>query len=104
MIRLFQTGSPRIYRGRELDEIAFPLGGIGTGTISLGGWGQLRDFELFNRPSKGLMLDYSFFTLYAEQEGLPGVCRVIQGPVGGGNWTGNGSGVEPIGWRRTSTL
>ena len=33
--------------------IAFPLGGIGTGTISLGGRGNLRDWEIFNRPDKG---------------------------------------------------
>ncbi len=31
-----------IYTGESLREIAFPLGGIGTGTLSLGGRGQLR--------------------------------------------------------------
>jgi uncharacterized protein (DUF608 family) len=38
-----------VYTGDRLREIAFPLGGIGTGTISLGGRGQLRDFEIANR-------------------------------------------------------
>jgi uncharacterized protein (DUF608 family) len=33
--------------------LAFPLGGIGTGSISLGGRGQLRDWEIYNRPDKG---------------------------------------------------
>ena len=44
---------PRTYTGRHLAMIAFPLGGIGTGSISLGGRGQLRDWEIFNRPDKG---------------------------------------------------
>src|ERR1051325_10578891 len=38
---------PRIFSQGELSRIAFPLGGIGTGSISLGGRGQLRDFEIF---------------------------------------------------------
>lgn len=41
------------YAGAERARIAMPVGGIGTGTISLGGRGQLRDWELFNRPAKG---------------------------------------------------
>ena len=32
---------------------AFPLGGIGTGTVSLGARGELRDWELENSPAKG---------------------------------------------------
>ena len=50
---LLKRGPQLTYRGRNLDQIAFPLGGIGTGTISLGGWGQLRDWEILNRPAKG---------------------------------------------------
>ena len=41
------------YEGCRLREIAFPLGGIGTGTFCLGGRAEYRDFELFNRPDKG---------------------------------------------------
>ena len=37
---LYPVGKPRVYRGRQLAEIAFPLGGIGTGTVSLGGPGR----------------------------------------------------------------
>ena len=32
-----------------------PLGGMGAGSISIGGCGDLRDFELFNRPAKGFV-------------------------------------------------
>jgi uncharacterized protein (DUF608 family) len=90
---LLSRGREHVYRGRELDEIAFPLGGIGTGSISIGGWGQLRDFEIFNRPNKGLMFNYTFFTLFARERGQSGVTRVVQGPVGGSNFAGSGSGV-----------
>jgi hypothetical protein len=41
------------YIGERLREIAFPLGGIGTGTISLGGRGNLQDFGIANRPATG---------------------------------------------------
>ena len=50
---LYGTGRMKARKGRELDEIAFPLGGIGTGMVSLGGWGQLRAWEIMNRPAKG---------------------------------------------------
>ena len=92
---LFNVGKPKVYTGRQLDEIAFPLGGIGTGMISLGGWGQLRDFEIFNKPDKGLMFQYTFFTLYAKQGEKPPVTRVLQGPVGG-TYTGTGHGVSRL--------
>jgi non-lysosomal glucosylceramidase len=90
---LFAIGARQTYMGRQLDEIAFPLGGIGAGSISLGGWGQLRDFEIFNRPSKGLQFQMTFFTLFACRDGEEPVTRVLQGPVGG-FFTGSGSGVD----------
>ncbi|MFW5845760.1 MAG: GH116 family glycosyl-hydrolase, partial [Planctomycetota bacterium] len=39
----------------HLHAISLPLGGIGTGTIGLGGRGQLCDWECFNAPSKGFI-------------------------------------------------
>ena len=58
--QLFQSGAPRIFEGESLREVAFPLGGIGTGTVSLGGRGNLRDWEIFNRPDKGVNLPFTF--------------------------------------------
>lgn len=76
--------SPQItYRGRNLDEIAFPLGGIGTGMVSLGGWGQLRNWEIRNHPHKGYNVPHSFFTLNCRSADGSTVTRVLQGPVGG---------------------
>lgn len=90
--KLLQRGAPIVYRGRQLDEIAMPVGGIGTGSISFGGWGQLRDFEIFNKPDKGLELQYTFFTLYARQAGHEPITRVLQGPVGGNEFMGPNRG------------
>ncbi|MGO8785975.1 MAG: GH116 family glycosyl-hydrolase [Terriglobia bacterium] len=69
---------PRTFTGRSLKMIAFPLGGIGTGTISLGGRGQLRDWEIFNRPDKGNELDYAFPSIWAKVEGHEPVVRVLE--------------------------
>ncbi len=43
------------YDQDHLGRIALPLGGIGTGTVSLGGRGDLRDWEIMNRPAKGFV-------------------------------------------------
>ena len=69
---------PRTFTGRNLKMIAFPLGGIGTGTVSLGGRGQLRDWELFNRPDQGNELSYAFPAIWAKVgDGKP-VARVLE--------------------------
>lgn len=67
------------YENEYLSEIAFPLGGIGTGTVSLGGRGNLQDWEIMNRPSKGFAPDYGFFTLWTQQGANQPDTRVIEG-------------------------
>ncbi len=73
------------YDSEHLSRIALPLGGIGTGTVSLGGRGDLRDWEIMNRPAKGFVPLHSeagpFFALYAKAEGEEAVTRVLEGPV-----------------------
>jgi non-lysosomal glucosylceramidase len=93
-------GVPPLYDGDNLREIAFPLGGIGTGCVSLHGTGRLVDWEIFNRPNKGSILPYTFFTLRAKAEGQEPVVRVVQAPAqspfsgaGGGSYRGFGFGV-----------
>jgi non-lysosomal glucosylceramidase len=73
-----QISKQRTFTGQALHEIAFPIGGIGTGCISLGGRGELRDWEIFNRPAKGSHLDFSFFALWAQRAGKPAVARVLE--------------------------
>jgi uncharacterized protein (DUF608 family) len=69
---------PRTYAGRHLEMIALPLGGIGTGSISLGGRGQLRDWEIFNRPDKGRSPRYAFASIWARRAGGKPVARVLE--------------------------
>lgn len=68
---------------RTFDEsataVAFPLGGIGTGNVSLGARGELRDWEIFNRPDKGSVLPNTFFAIRAQVEGREAVSRVLEG-------------------------
>jgi len=75
---LFAVAPPKKYAGEYLREIAFPLGGIGTGCISLAGRAQLIDWEIFNRPNKGYRPDYPFFSLWAQTEGEDPVFRVLE--------------------------
>lgn len=58
------------YDQQHLRRIALPLGGIGTGTVSLGGRGDLRDWEIVNRPAKGFSPRNTFFALYVQPEAV----------------------------------
>jgi uncharacterized protein (DUF608 family) len=69
---------PRRFTGRQLARIAFPLGGVATGTIGLGGRGQLVDWEIYNRPDKGNIPEYAFASLRVERAGRPAVNRVLE--------------------------
>lgn len=80
-VDLFQTGQHRVFEGSHLNEVAFPLGGIGTGMVSLGGRGDLRDWEIFNRPGKGVNLPQTFFVLRIHQEGKEPMLRILEGPL-----------------------
>lgn len=75
---LFGQGEQRVFTGENLKEIAFPLGGIGTGTIALGGRGNLRDWEIFNRPAKGNIPPYTFIAIYAKKAGRQPVARLLE--------------------------
>ncbi len=68
----------RVFEDEFLSEIAFPLGGIGTGTVSLGGRGELKDWEIANKPDKGRMLDNSFFALWHRSEGSEPSARILE--------------------------
>ena len=72
---------PRVFTGRQLAMISFPLGGIGAGTISLGGRGQLRDWEIFNRPDKGGGVQYAFPCIWAQAGKRKPVVRVLEARI-----------------------
>jgi uncharacterized protein (DUF608 family) len=72
---------PRVFTGRHLTSIAFPLGGVGAGCISLGGRGQLRDWEIFNRPDKGNAPTYAFPAIWARASADIPVVRVLESRI-----------------------
>ncbi len=57
---------PRIFEGRQLKMISFPLGGVAAGSLGLGGRGQLRDWEIFNRPNQGFSPPYAFPAIWVQ--------------------------------------
>ena len=61
--------------------LAFPLGGIGTGNVSLGARGELRDWEIFNSPAKGASLPLTFFAIRCKQAGKAPQLRLLEGPL-----------------------
>ncbi len=75
------TEYPRVYAGDHLKMIAFPLGGVGAGSISLGGRGQLRDWEIFNRPNKGFAPNYGFPAIWAQAGNNTPVARVLESRI-----------------------
>jgi uncharacterized protein (DUF608 family) len=82
--------APYSYREGNLREIAFPLGGIGTGCVSLDGRGGLRDWEIFNRPNKNLLLQHTFPALWYKTASGKKRALTLLGPRVR-DWMGEGS-------------
>src|ERR1700693_1811369 len=72
---------PRVFTGRQLKMIAFPLGGIAAGSISLGGRGQLRDWEIFNRPDKGASPAYAFPSIWVQAGKDAPLARILEARI-----------------------
>lgn len=73
--------SPFLYQGAKTNEISFPLGGIGSGSIGLAGNGRLIDWEIFNRPNKGSVNGFSHFAVRAERDDKVPAARILQGDL-----------------------
>lgn len=74
------------YDSAHLQRVALPLGGIGTGTVSLGGCGELRDWEIMNVPGKGYSTvtdgnDAPFFAIYTRTSEGEENTRMLAGPI-----------------------
>ncbi len=76
------------YDSDHLRRVALPLGGIGTGTVSLGGRGDLRDWEVMNRPAKGFTPENCFFAIRAKRAGEDAVTRALEGPIDPADYEG----------------
>ena len=81
----------KTYEGKYTNEVAMPLGGIGTGTVSIGGRGDLRDWEVMNRGALGYLPAFKFvaptiangpfFALYYKEQDKEAEVKVLEGPV-----------------------
>ncbi|MGB4900061.1 MAG: GH116 family glycosyl-hydrolase, partial [Saprospiraceae bacterium] len=74
------------YDQNHLYRIALPIGGIGTGTVSLSGKGELRDWEIMNRPAKnfsgGQMGNgVPFFSIYVQEKNGKKYIKGLMGPL-----------------------
>ena len=74
------------YDQDHLTRIALPLGGIGTGTVSIGGRGDLRDWEIMNRPAKGFVPCGTGHNCHPSiilsvADGSERVTRLLEGPL-----------------------
>lgn len=76
----------KTYDQEHLYRIALPVGGIGTGTVSLSGRGELCDWELMNVPAK----EYStvtpgnnapFFSIYVKSENGVATTTLLAGSL-----------------------
>ena len=72
---------PRRFTGRQLKMIAFPLGGVAAGSLSLGGRGQLRDWEIFNRPNKGFSPPYALPSIWIQAGDSKPIARVLEARI-----------------------
>ncbi len=69
-----------IYEKEYLREVKFPLGGIGSGSVSIAGNGRLCDWEIFNRPAKGSNNGYSHIAVSAKVNGKT-YAKVLNGDI-----------------------
>jgi len=82
MARDRQVRSPgskpgRTYRGRYLDQIAFPLGGLGAGMFCLEGFGSPEHFSILHRPH--LYNSPGFFSAVHVRN--RGTAKVLEGQI-----------------------
>src|SRR5205823_762774 len=72
-----------VYSGARRQHVAFPLGGIGSGSVSLTASGRLTDWSIRNRPAIHQHNGYSHFAIKAERDGELVDARVLNGPYEG---------------------
>lgn len=87
----------KTYDQDHIQQIAMPVGGIGTGTISLAGRGSLEDWEIMNRPAKGfnpwlvkgIVKNIGpFFAINIEDENGKKQARLLEGPANKAHFEG----------------
>ncbi|WP_430934655.1 GH116 family glycosyl-hydrolase [Saccharicrinis sp. 156] len=89
----------KTYSGDYATKVAMPLGGIGTGTVSIGGRGDLRDWEIVNQGAlgwkpvfnsgKGSIRVAPFFAIRTITRDGNNQTRLLEGPLSSDNLDGD---------------
>lgn len=88
------------YEGKFIEKIAMPVGGIGTGDISIGGNGQWKDVEIMNKPGMGFYGSVSpkqapCFMVFTQTETGEKKSRALIGPIPPGEYAGSEGSMAP---------
>ncbi|MGQ9526056.1 MAG: GH116 family glycosyl-hydrolase, partial [Armatimonadota bacterium] len=76
-LRRYAVTPARAFEGANLEAVAMPIGGIGTGTIWLDGRGRLAVWQIFNNFTEERVPN-SFFAVRAQIRGRQPLTRVLQ--------------------------
>jgi uncharacterized protein (DUF608 family) len=70
---------PRVFEGKSLDKIAFPVGGLGAGMFAFNGTGALSHFSIRHLPN--FTVEMQTFSTIAIRDGEQVTARVLEGSV-----------------------
>jgi non-lysosomal glucosylceramidase len=82
------------YEGRFIEKIAMPIGGIGTGNISIGGNGQWRDVEIMNKPAMDFYGAHvpkqaPYFIVFTQTAAGEKKSKTLMGPIPPSDYAGS---------------
>ncbi|MBN2853311.1 MAG: hypothetical protein JXQ23_11310 [Clostridia bacterium] len=60
------------------EKASFLIGGIGSGNFSIGSRGQLKSFEMFNKPGINNYLPFTFACIKIKEKNKPAVLKVLE--------------------------
>lgn len=88
------------YEGKFIEKIAMPVGGIGTGNISIGGNGQWKDVEIMNKPGMGFYGSVTpkqapCFMVFTQNTNGEKHAKVLIGPIPQSEYIGSEGSMAP---------
>jgi non-lysosomal glucosylceramidase len=88
------------YEGKYIEKIAMPVGGIGTGNISIGGNGQWKDVEIMNKPGMGFYGSVTpkrapCFMIFTENASGEKHAKALMGPIPQPEYPGSEGSTAP---------
>lgn len=100
MSRGFDLSLVPWHEGEDKAAVAMPLGGIGTGTVSIAGDGSLRQWQITGPGNHSGFVPDSFFAVRCSRPGASDLIRALEAePVEGPRVPNSNDGVVPAGVR-----